>query len=93
MKSVLFWILWVFDVVVSASLYFLASGAIWQGGEAAAVWISLVAGVSVILAGGWMLRAKGHPWIAMGVLAILAVPAAGFFGFLGWELMTGRPFC
>jgi hypothetical protein len=40
-----------------------------------AIWLALLGGIAAILVGGWMLSAKGQRRAAIGVLAILAVPA------------------
>jgi len=39
------------------------------------LWLVLLGGLAAILGGGWMLNAKGQRGAAIGVLAILAVPA------------------
>jgi hypothetical protein len=46
------------------------------------MWLALLAGLAAILAGGWLLNAKGHRGAACAVLLILALPALGFVLFM-----------
>jgi uncharacterized membrane protein YidH (DUF202 family) len=39
------------------------------------LWLALLAGIAAILGGGWWLNANGQRRAAIGLLAILAVPA------------------
>jgi len=42
------------------------------------IWLALVAGVCVVLAGGIILKSIGQPLAAIGLLLILAMPATLF---------------
>jgi hypothetical protein len=42
------------------------------------IWLLLLGGIGAVLGGGWRLRGAGYRRIAGGLLALLALPAAGF---------------
>jgi len=54
------------------------------------IWLGLWAAIAAILAGGAMLRKKGLPVLANVVLAILAVPTAGYGLFLLLVIFSGE---
>lgn len=50
-------------------------------GENMGLWLLILCGVTALLAGGWISRAKGRPGVATALLLPPAIPAAlyGFF--------------
>lgn len=46
------------------------------------LWLAMLGGIAAVLAGGWLLNAKGHRRSAYGVLLILALPALLFAVFM-----------
>ena len=75
---ILFRLLLAIDAVVAlVALYFFFIG-LGDGSVSSfniVLWLVLLGGIAAILGGGWMLNAKGQRRAALGVLAILAVPA------------------
>jgi hypothetical protein len=81
---VIFRILLAVDLVVAAVvLYFffvgLADGSVSSFNGA--LWAMILAGVTAVPAGGWLLHANGHRRTALALLAVLAAPGliAGLF--------------
>jgi hypothetical protein len=79
--TILFRILCGIDVLVAAIfLYFFLWG-VADGTVSAfniGLWLLILGGIAAVLGGGWALKAAGHRGSANALLAVLAVPSAGF---------------
>lgn len=73
-----FWAIWAVDLIAAIIiLYFLVIG-ISDGsvsGENAGLWLALVLGAVLVLAGSILFIRKGIKWAAYLLLALLAIPA------------------
>ena len=72
-----FWILWGFDALIAAVVLFfffwgLADGTVSSFN--AGLWTLMLLGVGGVVGGGWLLRARGKPRQATGLLLLLAIP-------------------
>jgi hypothetical protein len=75
--TIAFWIFWGFDALVSAAiLYFFVAGLTsgMVGSFNIGIWLTMVFAASLIMVASWKLKAKGHPWIGMGILALMLIP-------------------
>jgi hypothetical protein len=52
------------------------------------LWFALLAGVAVILGGGWALQSGGRRGLAAALLLVLAVPAVVYALFIALILIT-----
>ena len=82
---IFFWIVFGIDVAAAlVAVYFFVVG-LGDGSVSSfnmTLWLALLGGIAGILGGGWALNAKGHRAAAIGLLAILGVPAFLFGLFL-----------
>lgn len=75
--TIAFWIFWGFDALLSAGiLYFFLTG-LGDGTVGSfniGIWLSIIISVAMIMVASWKLKAKGHPRIGMGILALMLIP-------------------
>ncbi len=81
---ILFWILWGVDALLAlVALYFFFVG-LGDGSVSSfngLLWLGILAGLAVVLSGGWFLKDSGQLKFAKILLSVLAVPAVLFFLF------------
>ncbi len=81
---ILFWIFWGIDaLVVLVTLYFFLVG-LGDGSVSSfngLLWLGILAGLAVVLGGGWLLKVSGQLKTAKILLSVVAVPAFLFFLF------------
>jgi hypothetical protein len=87
---VVFFILLATDLIVlSIFLYFFAEG-LGDGTVSSrnmVLWIATLAGLGLTTASGVLLHRKAYPVLACLMLAVIAVPAFLFLGFILWAII------
>jgi hypothetical protein len=78
-----FWILWGFDALAAAVVYYFFFAGLFDGTAMRAIglWLLIVAVLAGVLIGSPLLRSAGHPVLALIVLSVVAVPAFCFGAF------------
>lgn len=78
-----FWVLWGFDAVAAAVVYYFFFVGLFDGTAMRAIglWLLIVAVLAGVLIGSPLLRAAGHPVPAWILLSVVAVPAFCFGAF------------
>lgn len=81
----LFWTLFSIDGAIALIVLFFFFTGLGDGSVSTfniVLWLAILGGLAAILAGGMLLRSKGHLHLARGVLLILAIPGLLFGLFI-----------
>ena len=81
----LFWTLFSVDGAVALIVLFFFFAGLGDGSVSSfnmTLWLAILGGLAAILGGGWLLKSSGHPYLACGVLLILAVPGLLYAVFI-----------
>ncbi len=81
----LFWTLFSIDGAVALIVLFFFFAGLGDGSVSPfnmTLWLAILGGLAAILGGGWLLKSNGHPYLACGVLLILAVPGLLYAVFI-----------
>ena len=79
------------DALVAAILLFFFADGIGDGTVSsynAGIWIAILAGLAVVIGGGFSLRRGGNPVTANVLLAVLAIPAVLFGLLMGFLFLS-----
>ena len=72
-----FWTLYGIDAVIALIVLFFFVAGLGDGSVSSfniALWLVILAGLAVVLGGGWLLKSHGRHRLASGILSILAIP-------------------
>ncbi|HEX6092090.1 MAG TPA: hypothetical protein VFZ07_01990 [Dongiaceae bacterium] len=81
----LFWTLFCIDGLVAMIVLFFFFAGLGDGSVSSfnmTLWLAILGGLAAILGGGWLLKSNGHPYLACGVLLILASPGLLYAVFI-----------
>ena len=93
MNPYYFWTLWGFDAIIALVVFYfffvgLGDGSITS--QNMALWLVLIAGVAVVVAGGWWLYSVHRYLPAKTLLWVLALPGLVFVLFM-LVVLIGKP--
>ena len=89
----LFWVLYGIDAVIALIVLFFFVAGLGDGSVSSfniLLWLVMLAGLAAILGGGWLLKSRGRPQLACGILSILAIPGL-LFGLLFLAALILQP--
>jgi hypothetical protein len=81
----LFWTLFSIDGAIALIVLFFFFAGLGDGSVSSfnmTLWLAILGGLAAILGGGLLLKSNGHPYLACGVLLILAVPGLLYAVFI-----------